>query len=53
MKFKIEHVLQSGERLDSIEGYVVPAGHPVYEVIRRIMEKRESKSENENADEGQ
>lgn len=36
-KPKIIHVLDDGTRLDSIEGFVIPAGHPFYTVWRNIV----------------
>lgn len=35
-KPKIIHILANGQRVDSIEGHVVPADNPVYEVILKI-----------------
>lgn len=32
-KIKIVHVLASGKRVKSIEGHVVPASNPVYEIV--------------------
>lgn len=37
VKPKIIHVLDDGTRLDSIEGFVIPAGHPFYTVWRNIV----------------
>lgn len=34
---KIIHVLDDGTRLDSIEGFVIPDGHPFYTVWRNIV----------------
>lgn len=31
----VVHILASGKRVKSIEGHVVPAGNPVYEVMLR------------------
>ncbi len=30
---KVVHILANGKRVKSIEGHVVPAGNPVYEVM--------------------
>lgn len=37
VKPKIIHVLDDGTRLDSIEGFVIPDGHPFYTVWRNIV----------------
>lgn len=34
-KPKIIHILANGQRVDSIEGHVIPADNPVYEIILR------------------
>lgn len=45
-KPKIVHVLDDGTRLDSIEGFVIPDGHPFYTVWRNIvLAKRKEKNE--------
>ena len=42
---KIIHVLDDGTRLDSIEGFVIPDGHPFYTVWRNIvLAKRKEKA---------
>lgn len=33
---KIVHVMSDGTIRDSIEGLVIPKGHPVYEVLKRM-----------------
>lgn len=43
---KITHVLSDGTIRDSVEGLVVPAGHPVYRVIEKARKnKKEEKDE--------
>lgn len=54
VKPKIIHVLDDGTRLDSIEGFVIPDGHPFYTVWRNIVlakrkEANERKEHNERA----
>lgn len=41
-KPKVVHILANGKRVKSIEGHVVPADNPVYEVMLRAS-KGESK----------
>lgn len=36
---KIIHILANGQRVDSIEGHVVPADNPVYEILFRSQIK--------------
>lgn len=46
VKPRIVHVLDDGTRLDSIEGFVIPDGHPFYTVWRNIvLAKRKEKNE--------
>lgn len=47
-KPKIIHVLDDGTRLDSIEGFVIPAGHPFYTVWRNIVLAKRKEEANEN-----
>lgn len=35
-KPKIVHILANGQRVDSIEGHVIPAYNPVYEIILKM-----------------
>lgn len=45
-KPNIIHVLDDGTRLDSIEGFVIPDGHPFYTVWRNIvLAKRKEEAE--------
>lgn len=47
VKPKIIHVLDDGTRLDSIEGFVIPAGHPFYTVWRNIVLAKRKEEANE------
>lgn len=51
---KIIHVMKDGSVRSSIEGVVVPAGHPVYQIILNMQngkewEKRETSVDDECA----
>jgi len=35
-KPKVVHILANGKRVKSIEGHIVPADNPVYEVMFRV-----------------
>lgn len=35
----ITHVMSDGTKRESIEGLVVPEGHPVYKVIQKMKEE--------------
>lgn len=35
----VTHVMSDGTKRKSIEGLVVPAGHPVYNVIKKMKEE--------------
>lgn len=35
----IKHVMSDGSERESIEGLVVPAGHPAYKVIQKMREE--------------
>lgn len=35
----IKHVMSNGSERESIEGLVVPAGHPAYKVIQKMREE--------------
>lgn len=49
VKPRIVHVLDDGTRLDSIEGFVIPDGHPFYTVWRNIvLAKRKEEAADEN-----
>ena len=51
VKPKIIHVLDDGTRLNSIEGFVIPDGHPFYTVWRNIVlakRKEEANEKHEN-----
>lgn len=48
VKPKIIHVLDDGTRLDSIEGFVIPAGHPFYTVWRNIVLAKRKEEADEN-----
>jgi hypothetical protein len=51
VKPKIVHVLDDGTRLDSIEGFVIPEGHPFYTVWRNIvLAKRKEENERKEHD---
>ena len=51
VKPKIIHVLDDGTRLDSIEGFVIPDGHPFYTVWRNIvLAKRKEENERKEHD---
>lgn len=51
VKPKIVHVLDDGTRLDSIEGFVIPDGHPFYTVWRNIvLAKRKEENESKEHD---
>lgn len=51
VKPKIIHVLDDGTRLDSIEGFVIPDGHPFYTVWRNIvLAKRKEANERKEHD---
>lgn len=41
---KVVHILANGKRVKSIEGHVIPADNPVYEVMLRAI-KEDSKDE--------
>lgn len=42
---KIIHVLANGERVDSIEGHVVPEGNPAYRIILEAALERKREQE--------
>ena len=51
VKPKTIHVLDDGTRLDSIEGFVIPDGHPFYTVWRNIvLAKRKETNERKEHD---
>lgn len=51
VKPRIVHVLDDGTRLDSIEGFVIPDGHPFYTVWRNIvLAKRKEENERKEHD---
>lgn len=49
---KIVHVMSDGTVRDSIEGLVVPAGHPVYRVIAGIEKSRAERKKSEDKEKG-
>lgn len=49
-KPKIIHVLDDGTRLDSIEGFVIPDGHPFYTVWRNIVLAKRKEEAKANED---
>ena len=36
----VTHVMSDGTRRDSIAGFVVPAGHPIYRILKTDIQKR-------------
>ena len=44
----ITHVMSDGTKKNSVKGLTVPAGHPVYNVLQRIMMERSMKEEKEH-----
>lgn len=36
----VTHVMSDGTRRDSITGFVVPAGHPIYRLLKEDIQKR-------------
>lgn len=45
---KVIHVLLDGTVVDSIEGMVIPAGHPAYDIIAKArMEEKQEKTDAE------
>ena len=48
----VTHVMSDGTRRDSIAGFVVPAGHPIYRILKTDIQKRkESLAEEVNSKE--
>ncbi len=43
----VTHVMSDGTKRESIEGLVVPEGHPVYKVIQKMKEEGVIVNENE------
>lgn len=39
-KVTITHVLADGTRVDSIKGHIIPSGHPFYNIMYAISEKK-------------
>lgn len=37
--YKVTHVMADGTELNDITGYVIPAGHQVYNILKSINEK--------------
>lgn len=44
---KIVHILSDGTILDSVEGLIVPAGHPVYRIIEKARKERKTEKQEE------
>lgn len=42
---KIIHVMSDGSVRNSIEGVVVPAGHPVYQIILNMQRRNEKEKD--------
>ena len=43
------HVLSDGTVVDSIEGMVIPAGHPVYNIIAKARKAKKDEESKEDA----
>ncbi|WP_205402183.1 BOW99_gp33 family protein [Streptococcus lutetiensis] len=39
-RYKLIHVMADGTERDDITGYVIPAGHQVYNILKAINEKQ-------------
>lgn len=46
---KVIHVLSDGTVVDSIEGMVIPAGHPVYNIIAKARKAKKDEESKEDA----
>lgn len=47
--YNVTHTMADGTKRDSIEGYVIPDDNPVYELFRKVNERRlEEMRENGN-----
>ena len=46
---KVIHVLSDGTVVDSIEGMVIPAGHPVYNIIAKALKAKKDEKSKEDA----
>lgn len=49
-KPKIVHILANGKRVKSIEGHVVPANNPVYEVLLQAARSGEEMKKSQSGD---
>lgn len=44
----VTHVMSDGTKRDSIDGFVVPAGHPIYRILKAQIRKKENSQNDEN-----
>ena len=52
--YNVTHTMADGTKRDSIEGYVIPDDNPVYELFRKVNERRlEEMRENGNKENDQ
>lgn len=46
----VTHVMSDGTRRDSIAGLVIPAGHPIYKLLKKeIQKQREGLNDTNNS----
>lgn len=46
----VTHVMSDGTRRDSIAGFVIPAGHPIYKLLKKeIQKQREGLNDTNNS----